>query len=55
MFESLSTRLQGTIRSLRGEARLTEATVEAAPENPDQIGLELAEEILSHGGDALIR
>ena len=30
MFESLSTRLQGVFRSLRGEARLTEATVDAA-------------------------
>jgi signal recognition particle subunit SRP54 len=30
MFESLSTRLQGAIRSLRGEARLTEASVDAA-------------------------
>src|ERR687895_1623604 len=30
MFESLSDRLQGVFRSLRGEARLTEATVEAA-------------------------
>src|SRR5262245_65517603 len=30
MFESLSDRLQGVFRSLRGEARLTEATVETA-------------------------
>ncbi len=30
MFESLSNRLQDVFRSLRGEARLTEATVEAA-------------------------
>jgi signal recognition particle subunit SRP54 len=30
MFESLSDRLQGVFRSLRGEARLTETTVEAA-------------------------
>jgi signal recognition particle subunit SRP54 len=30
MLESLSDRLQGVFRSLRGEARLTEATVEAA-------------------------
>ncbi len=30
MFESLSDRLQGVFRSLRGETRLTEATVEAA-------------------------
>jgi signal recognition particle subunit SRP54 len=30
MFESLSDRLQGVFRSLRGEGRLTEATVEAA-------------------------
>jgi signal recognition particle subunit SRP54 len=30
MFESLSTRLQDVFRSLRGEARLTEQTVEAA-------------------------
>jgi signal recognition particle subunit SRP54 len=30
MFESLSDRLQGVFRSLRGEARLTEETVEAA-------------------------
>src|ERR687895_119800 len=30
MFESLSDRLQGVFRSLRGEARLSEATVEAA-------------------------
>src|SRR5512145_456806 len=30
MFESLSTRLQTVFRSLRGEARLTEETVEAA-------------------------
>jgi signal recognition particle subunit SRP54 len=30
MFESLSTRLQDVFRSLRGEARLTEETVEAA-------------------------
>ncbi len=30
MFESLSDRLQGVFRSLRGEARLTEQTVEAA-------------------------
>src|SRR3972149_2050312 len=30
VFESLSDRLQGVFRSLRGEARLTEATVEAA-------------------------
>src|SRR4029079_11552934 len=30
MFESLSDRLQGVFRSLRGEVRLTEATVEAA-------------------------
>ncbi len=30
MFESLSDRLQGVFRSLRGEIRLTEATVEAA-------------------------
>jgi signal recognition particle subunit SRP54 len=30
MFESLSERLQGVFKSLRGEARLTEATVEAA-------------------------
>ena len=30
MFESLSTRLQDVFRSLRGEARLTEATVDAA-------------------------
>src|SRR6187551_3234575 len=30
MFESLSNRLQGVFRSLRGEARLTEETVEAA-------------------------
>jgi signal recognition particle subunit SRP54 len=30
MFDSLSDRLQGVFRSLRGEARLTEATVEAA-------------------------
>jgi len=30
MFESLSDRLQGIFRSLRGEVRLTEATVEAA-------------------------
>jgi signal recognition particle subunit SRP54 len=30
MFESLSDRLQGVFRSLRGEARLTEPTVEAA-------------------------
>jgi signal recognition particle subunit SRP54 len=30
VFESLSNRLQGVFRSLRGEARLTEATVDAA-------------------------
>ena len=30
MFESLSTRLQDVFRSIRGEARLTEATVETA-------------------------
>src|SRR5688500_7665326 len=30
MFDSLSDRLQGVFRSLRGEARLTEETVEAA-------------------------
>ena len=30
MFESLSTRLQDVFKSLRGEARLTEATVDAA-------------------------
>src|ERR671913_1567351 len=30
MFESLSDRLQGVFRSLRGEVRLTEETVEAA-------------------------
>ncbi len=30
MFESLSTRLQGVFRSLRGEARLSETTIEAA-------------------------
>ena len=30
MFESLSDRLQGVFRSLRGETRLTEETVEAA-------------------------
>src|SRR5262245_47435429 len=30
MFESLSTRLQGVFKSLRGEARLSEATVDAA-------------------------
>jgi signal recognition particle subunit SRP54 len=30
MFESLSTRLQGVFKTLRGEARLTEETVEAA-------------------------
>src|SRR5919112_1681711 len=30
MLESLSDRLQGVFRSLRGEARLTETTVEAA-------------------------
>ena len=30
MFESLSDRLQGVFRSLRGESRLTEVTVEAA-------------------------
>src|SRR3954468_9201971 len=30
MFDSLSDRLQGVFRSLRGEARLTEQTVEAA-------------------------
>src|SRR5688572_6755549 len=30
MFDSLSTRLQDVFRSLRGEARLTEQTVEAA-------------------------
>ncbi|MCA1561296.1 MAG: signal recognition particle receptor subunit alpha, partial [Acidobacteria bacterium] len=30
MFESLSDRLQGVFRSLRGEGRLTEQTVEAA-------------------------
>src|SRR4026207_711966 len=30
MLESLSDRLQGVFRSLRGETRLTEATVEAA-------------------------
>ena len=30
MFESLSNRLQGVFKSLRGEARLTEATVDAA-------------------------
>ena len=30
MFESLSDRLQGVFRSLRGEGRLTEETVEAA-------------------------
>ena len=30
MFESLSTRLQEVFKSLRGEARLTEATVDAA-------------------------
>ncbi len=30
MFESLSTRLQDVFRSLRGEARLTEATIDAA-------------------------
>ena len=30
MFDSLSDRLQGVFRSLRGEARLTETTVEAA-------------------------
>jgi signal recognition particle subunit SRP54 len=30
MFESLSTRLQAVFKSLRGEARLTEATVDAA-------------------------
>ena len=30
MLESLSNRLQGVFRSLRGEARLTEATVDAA-------------------------
>src|SRR5215204_6729736 len=30
MFDSLSDRLQGVFRSVRGEARLTEETVEAA-------------------------
>ena len=30
MFESLSERLQGVFRSLRGEVRLTEETVDAA-------------------------
>src|SRR5512146_2851918 len=30
MFESLSNRLQDVFRSLRGEARLTEATIDAA-------------------------
>src|SRR5436309_493692 len=30
MFESLSTRLQGVFKTLRGEARLTEASVDAA-------------------------
>ena len=30
MFESLSTRLQDVFKSLRGEARLTEASVDAA-------------------------
>ena len=30
MLESLSNRLQGVFKSLRGEARLTEATVDAA-------------------------
>src|SRR6186713_2329464 len=30
MFESLSTRLQDVFKSLRGEARLSEATVDAA-------------------------
>ena len=30
MFESLSTRLQDVFKSLRGEVRLTEATVDAA-------------------------
>ena len=30
MFDSLSDRLQGVFRSLRGEVRLTEQTVEAA-------------------------
>ena len=30
MFDALSTRLQDVFRSLRGEARLTEATVESA-------------------------
>ena len=30
MFESLSTRLQDVFKSLRGEARLTDATVDAA-------------------------
>ena len=30
MFESLSTRLQGVFKTLRGEARLTEAAVDAA-------------------------
>src|SRR5687767_14218191 len=30
MFESLSTRLQDVFKTLRGEARLTEATVDAA-------------------------
>ena len=30
MFESLSTRLQDVFKTLRGEARLTEETVDAA-------------------------
>ena len=30
MFDALSTRLQDVFKSLRGEARLTEATIEAA-------------------------
>src|SRR5918998_1020216 len=35
MFDSLSDRLQGVFRSLRGEARLTEETVEAALREAD--------------------
>src|SRR5678815_2554516 len=35
MFESLSTRLQDVFKSLRGEARLTEASVDAALREAD--------------------
>ena len=44
MLESLSNRLQGVFKSLRGEARLTEATVDAAlRELDEEVGVRLPE------------